>query len=136
VLRVSREQGLLLPARRVLLTGLTAWSSSSWLRSLSVKAIRIRVARGVFAEGAPAFPGSFLSEGSHVQVAVRDTDLISTVNVAPAGVLSSARPPPALLLPRPQVLDQFVLEALKRARRARGASRPATSPRPSARRAA
>ncbi len=41
--------------------------------------------RGVFAEGPPAFPGSFLSEGSHVQVAVRDADLISDVRVVQAG---------------------------------------------------
>jgi len=50
---------------------------------------------------------------------VRDTDLISNVNVVPAGVLGPALPPPARLLPRPQVLDQSVLEALNGARRAR-----------------
>lgn len=47
--------------------------------------MRIRSVRGVFAEGPPAFPGSFLSEGSHVQVAVRDADVISDARVVQAG---------------------------------------------------
>ena len=38
-------------------------------------------------------PGSFLSEGFHVQLAVRDTDLLGNVDVVPAGFLGPAPPP-------------------------------------------
>jgi hypothetical protein len=119
LLRVSREQGLPLPRQTSATRRLDRVVVELTVAILEREGIRIRAARGVFAEGAPAFPGSFLSEGSHVQVAVRDTDLINNVNVVPAGVLGPARPPPALPLPRPLVLDQSVLEALKAARRAR-----------------
>jgi hypothetical protein len=134
VLRVSLEQGLPLPRQTSATHRLDHAVVELMVAILEREGIRIRAARGVFAEGAPAFPGSFLSEGSHVQVAVRDTDLISDVNVVPAGVLGPARPPPARLLSRPQVLDQSVLEALKARVELAEASRPATSPRPSARR--
>jgi hypothetical protein len=108
VLRLSREHGLPLPRQTSATHRLDRVVIELMVAMLEREGIRIRAARGVFAEGAPAFPGSFLSEGSHVQVAVRDTDLISNVNVVPAGVLRLAPPPPALLLPRPQVLDQSV----------------------------
>ncbi len=110
VLRLSREQGLPLPRQTSATHRLDRVVIELMVAILEREGIRIRAARGVFAEGAPAFPGSFLSEGSHVQVAVRDTDLISNVNVVPAGVLGLAPPPPTLLLPRPQVLDQSVLK--------------------------
>ena len=87
VLRVSREQGLPLPRQTSGLHRLDRVVIELTVAILEREGIRIRAVRGVFAEGAPAFPGSFLSEGSHVQVAVRDTDLISNVNVVPAGVL-------------------------------------------------
>jgi hypothetical protein len=68
---------------------------------LEREGIRIRAVRAVFAEGAPAFPGSLLSEGFHVQLAVRDTDLIGNVDLVPAGFLGPA-PHRALPAPRPQ----------------------------------
>jgi hypothetical protein len=113
VLRVSREQGLPLPRQTSATRRLDRVVIEFMVVILAREGIRIRVARGVFAEGAPAFPGSYLSEGSHVQVAMRDTDLISNVKVVPAGVLGHALPPPALRLSRPQLLDQSVREALK-----------------------
>ena len=64
------------------------------MRFLSAKAYGFAPYVPVFAEGAPAFPGSFLSEGFHVQLAVRDTDLIGNVDVVPAGFLGPASPPP------------------------------------------
>lgn len=65
------------------------------MRFLSAKAYGFAPYVPVFAEGAPAFPGSFLSEGFHVQLAVRDTDLIGNVDVVPAGFLGPAPPPRA-----------------------------------------
>jgi hypothetical protein len=62
---------------------------------LEREGIRIRAVCAVFAERAPAFPGSFPSEGFHVQLAVRDTDLIGNVDVVPAGFLGAAPPPRA-----------------------------------------
>jgi hypothetical protein len=86
VLRVSQEQGLPLPEQTSGLHRLDRVVIEFTVSILEREGIPIRSVRGVFAEGAPAFPGSFLSEGSHVQVAVRDTDLISNVDVVPAGV--------------------------------------------------
>jgi hypothetical protein len=86
VLRVSREQGLPLPEQTSGEHRLDRVVIEFTVAALEREGIRIRSVRGVFAEGPPAFPGSFLSEGSHVQVAVRDTDLISNVGVVPAGV--------------------------------------------------
>jgi hypothetical protein len=94
VLRVSREQGLPLPRQTGSTHRLDRVVIEVTVAILEREGTRIRAVRGVFAEGAPAFPGSFLSEGFHVQVAVRDTDLISNVNVVPAGFLGPARPPP------------------------------------------
>jgi hypothetical protein len=119
VLRVSREQGLPLPRQTSATHRLDRVVVELIVAILAREGIQIRAARGVFAEGTPAFPGSYLSEGSHVQVAVRDTDLISNVKVVPAGDLGPAPPPPALRLPRPQVLEQSVREALNGACRAR-----------------
>ena len=86
LLRVSREQGLPLPRQTSNTHRLDRAVIEFTVAILEREGMRIRVVRGVFAEGVPAFPGSFLSEGSHVQVAVRDTDLISNVEVVPAGV--------------------------------------------------
>ena len=94
VLRVSREQGLALPRQTGSAHRLDRVLIEVTVAILERQGTRIRAVRAVFAEGAPAFPGSFLSEGSHVQVAVRDTDLISNVTVVPAGFLVPARPPP------------------------------------------
>jgi hypothetical protein len=93
VLRVSREQGLPVPRQTSGTHRLDRAVIELMVSILEREGIRIRVVRGVFAEGAPAFPGSFLSEGSHVQVAVRDADLISNVNVVPVGVLGHAVSP-------------------------------------------
>jgi hypothetical protein len=93
VLRVSREQGLPLPRQTSGHHRLDRVVIELTVTILEREGIRIRAVRGVFAEGAPAFPGSFLSEGSHVQVAVRDTDLISNVAVVPAVVLSDGVSP-------------------------------------------
>jgi hypothetical protein len=87
VLRVGREQGLPLPRQTSGAHRLDRLVIELTVAILEREGIRIRTVRGVFADGEPAFPGSFLSEGSHVQVAVRDTDLLSNVNVVPAGVL-------------------------------------------------
>jgi hypothetical protein len=106
VLRVSREQGLPLPRQTSATHRLDRVVIELMVAILAREGIQIRAARGVFAEGAPAFPGSFLSERSHVQVAVRDADLISNVTVVPDGVLGPAPRPPARLFPRPQVLDE------------------------------
>jgi hypothetical protein len=38
--------------------------------------IQIRAVRGAFLEGAPVFPNSFLFDRAHVQIAIRDVDLI------------------------------------------------------------
>jgi hypothetical protein len=94
VLRVSREQDLPLPRQTGSTHRLDRMVVEVTVAILERKGTPIRAVRAVFAEGAPAFPGSFLSEGFHVQVAVRDTDLIHNVNVVPAGVLGTARPPP------------------------------------------
>jgi hypothetical protein len=93
VLRVSREQGLPLPRQTGSTHRLDRVVIEVTVAILEREGTRIRAVRAVFAEGAPAFPGSFLSEGFHVQVAVRDTDLISNVNVVPAGFLGADRPP-------------------------------------------
>jgi hypothetical protein len=93
VLRVSREQRLPLPRQTSGHHRLDRVVIELTVTILEREGIRIRAVRGVFAEGAPAFPGSFLSEGSHVQVAVRDTDLISNVDVVPAGVLGDGVSP-------------------------------------------
>jgi hypothetical protein len=87
LLRVSRQQGLALPRQTSDAHRLDRAVMEFTVATLELEGIRIRAIRGVFAEGPPAFPGSFLSEGSHVQVAVRDTDLISNVTVVPVGVL-------------------------------------------------
>ena len=87
VLRVNREQGRPLPRQTSDTHRLDRAVIEFTVAILEREGMRIRAVRGVFAEGAPAFPGSFLSEGSHVQVAVRDTHLISNVQVVPAGVL-------------------------------------------------
>lgn len=86
MLRVSRQQGLALPPQTSDAHRLDRAVMEFTVAILEREGMQIRAVRGVFAEGPPAFPGSFLSEGSHVQVAVRDTDLISNVKVVPAGV--------------------------------------------------
>ena len=93
VLRVSREQGLPLPRQTGGHHRLDRVVIELTVGILERAGIRIRAVRGVFPEGAPAFPGSFLSEGSHVQVAVRDTELISNVHVVPTGVLGDGASP-------------------------------------------
>jgi hypothetical protein len=86
VVRVSREQGRALPRQTGAEHRLDHAVMEFTVATLEREGIRVRAVRGVFAEGPPAFPGSFLSEGSHVQVAVRDPDLISNVKIVPAGV--------------------------------------------------
>jgi hypothetical protein len=93
VLSASQEQDLPLPRQTGSTHRLDRLVIEVTVAILEREGTRIRAVRGVFAEGAPAFPGSFLSEGFHVQVAVRDTDLISNVTVAPAGFLGADRPP-------------------------------------------
>jgi hypothetical protein len=93
MLRVSREHGVPLPRQTSNTHRLDRVLIEVMVAILAREGTRIRAVRAVFAEGAPAFPGSFLSEGFHVQVAVRDADLISNVDVAPAGVLGADRPP-------------------------------------------
>jgi hypothetical protein len=85
VVRVSREQGVPLPAQTSDEHRLDHAVVELAVAVLGREGIPIRSVRGVFAEGRPAFPGSFLSEGSHVQVAVRDADLVGDVRVVPAG---------------------------------------------------
>jgi hypothetical protein len=87
VLRISPEQGLPLPRQTGSTHRLDGVVIEVTVAILEREGIRIRAVRAVFAEGAPAFPGSFLSEGFHVQLAVRDTDLIGNVDVVPAGFL-------------------------------------------------
>lgn len=48
---------------------------------LESEGYRVRGIRGAFAEGHPVFPNSALLTHSHVQIAVRDRDLISDVRV-------------------------------------------------------
>jgi hypothetical protein len=95
VLRVSRERGLPLPRQTSSTHRLDRVVIEVTVAILEREGTRIRALRAVFAEGAPAFPGSFLSEGFHVQVAVRDTDLISNVDLVPAGLVDPAPPPRA-----------------------------------------
>jgi hypothetical protein len=95
VLRISREQGLPLPRQTGSTHRLDRVVIEVTVAILEREGIRIRAVRAVFAERAPAFPGSFLSEGSRVQLAVRDTDLIGNVDVVPAGFLGAAPPPRA-----------------------------------------
>jgi hypothetical protein len=87
LLRVSRQQGRALPQQTSDAHRLDRAVMEFTVAMLEREGMQIRAIRGVFAEGPPAFPGSFLSEGSHVQVAVRDTALISNVKVVPANVL-------------------------------------------------
>jgi hypothetical protein len=84
IVRVSREQGVPVPRQTSDQHRLDRAVVELTVAILEREGIPIRAVRGVFAEGPPAFPGSFLSEGSHVQVAVRDADLISNVKVVPA----------------------------------------------------
>jgi hypothetical protein len=95
VLRISPEQGLPLPRQTGSTHRLDGVVIEVTVAILEREGIRIRAVRAVFAEGAPAFPGSFLSEGFYVQLAVRDTDLIGNVDVVPAGFLGPAPPPRA-----------------------------------------
>ena len=87
LLRVSRQQGRVLPRQTGDAHRLDHAVIESTVAMLEREGMQVRAIRGVFAEGPPAFPGSFLNEGSHVQVAVRDTDLIGNVKVVPAGAL-------------------------------------------------
>jgi hypothetical protein len=91
VLRVSRVQGLQLPRQTGSTHRLDRLVIDVTISVLEREGMRIRSVRAVFAEGAPAFPGSFLSEGFHVQVAVRDTHLIGNVDRVPAGFLPQSR---------------------------------------------
>jgi hypothetical protein len=93
VARVSRGQGLRLPRQTGSTHRLDRVIIEVTVAILERECTRIRAVRGVFAEGAPAFPGSFLSEGFHVQVAVRDVDLISNVNLVPGAFLGVTPPP-------------------------------------------
>jgi hypothetical protein len=95
VLRISPERGLPLPRQTGSTHRLDGVVIEVTVAILEREGIRIRGVRAVFAEGAPAFSGSFLSEGFHVQLAVRDTDLIGNVDVVPAGFLGPAPPPRA-----------------------------------------
>jgi hypothetical protein len=95
VLRVSREQGLTQPPQTSSTHRLDRVVIEVTVAILEREGTRIRAVRAVFAEGATAFPGSFLSEGFHVQVAVRDTDLIESVDLVPAGLVDPAPPPRA-----------------------------------------
>ena len=85
LLRISRVQGVPVPRQTSREHRLDREVVELTVAILERGGMRIRSVRGVFAEGPPAFPGSFLSEGSHVQVAVRDADLISDVRVVQAG---------------------------------------------------
>jgi hypothetical protein len=91
------------PGRPAALTGLIAWEVT--VAILEREGTRIRAVRGVFAEGAPAFPGSFLSEGFHVQVAVRDVDLITNVDLVPDGFRGVTPPPRRTANPVCPVVD-------------------------------
>ena len=93
VVRVSRQQGLRLPRQTGSTHRLDRLVIEVTVAILEREGTRIRAVRGVFAEGAPAFPGSFLSEGFHVQVAVRDVDLISNVDLVPGGSPGVTPPP-------------------------------------------
>ncbi len=42
----------------------------------------VRSVRGVFQEGRPAFPGSALYDQAHIQIAVRDSSVVSDVRLA------------------------------------------------------
>jgi len=85
LLRITRVQGVPVPRQTSREHRLDREVVELTVAILERGGMRIRSVRGVFAEGPPAFPGSFLSEGSHVQVAVRDADLISDVRVVQAG---------------------------------------------------
>jgi hypothetical protein len=106
VLRISREEGLPLPQQTSGAHRLDRVVIEFTVAILEREGIPVRCVRGVFAEGEPAFPGSFLSEGSHVQVAVRDRELIRDVNLVPADV-----PDPGT---RPVVDAQAAGERLRR----------------------
>ena len=73
MLRVSREHGVPLPRQTSNTHRLDRVLIEVTVAILEREGTRIRAVRAVFAEGPPAFPGSFLSEGFHVQLAVRDT---------------------------------------------------------------
>jgi hypothetical protein len=106
VLRASRDRGLPLPQQTSAEHRLDREVLEFTVAVLEREGLRIRSVRGVFAEGAPAFPGSFLSEGSHVQVAVRDTELITNITVVPDGV--------PLPRPRPVVDPEDAGERMRR----------------------
>jgi hypothetical protein len=91
VVRVSREQGVPLPEQTSGAHRLDCLVIESTVAILAGEGLAIHCVRGVFAEGEPAFPGSCLSEGSHVQVAVRDPRLISDVTLVPVDVLGDGR---------------------------------------------
>jgi hypothetical protein len=64
VVRVSEEQGRALPRQTGDEHRLDRAVMEFTVSTLEREGIRVRAVRGVFAEGPPAFPGSFLSEGS------------------------------------------------------------------------
>jgi GNAT superfamily N-acetyltransferase len=48
---------------------------------LEARGMRVRTIRAAFNEGAPAYPGSDLFQLSHVQVAVRDQELVTSLKL-------------------------------------------------------
>jgi hypothetical protein len=50
-------------------------------RMLAREGESVRAVRGVFAEGAPVFPGSAIMNRAHVQIAVRDASLIESIEL-------------------------------------------------------
>jgi hypothetical protein len=78
-LRQMKRAGALLPIQSSRAHRLDRAVINYAVGILKTKGIDVRVVRAAFDEGAPAFPGSALFDRSHVQIAVRDLNLIEKI---------------------------------------------------------
>jgi len=78
-LRLWKTTGLPLPAQRGGAHRLDRSVINYMVATLATEGTTIRAVRGAFAEGEPIFPDSAIFARAHIQIAVRDTSLIESV---------------------------------------------------------
>ena len=87
VVEQTRRAGQRLPKQEGLAHGVDRLVINYAIGILEGQGQPIRSVRGVFAEGRPAFPGSALLDQAHIQLAVRDTGaILSLEQLGGAGV--------------------------------------------------
>lgn len=74
---VQQKQKAYEPQKRALAHPLDRYVLEATIRLLRGKRVHIRAVRAVFLEGKPIFEKSHLLDRAHVQIAVRDTSLVS-----------------------------------------------------------